>query len=78
LVGFATSNSNPGAGADIVMESIALIDPGLPVLNEALSPGYASYAKAVIAMQRKAAQTAGGQTHQSTGTITAAVISHSR
>jgi ubiquinone/menaquinone biosynthesis C-methylase UbiE len=26
LVGFATSNSNPGAGADIVMESITLID----------------------------------------------------
>jgi hypothetical protein len=25
LVGLATSNSNPGAGADIVMESIALI-----------------------------------------------------
>ncbi|MGH9494319.1 MAG: hypothetical protein ACRD3B_04925, partial [Candidatus Sulfotelmatobacter sp.] len=24
LVGFATSNSNPGAGADIVMESITL------------------------------------------------------
>ena len=27
LVGFATSNFNPGAGADIVMESIALVDP---------------------------------------------------
>jgi hypothetical protein len=28
LVGFATSNSNPGAGADIVMESISLIEAG--------------------------------------------------
>jgi hypothetical protein len=27
LVGFATTNFTPGAGADIVMESIALIDP---------------------------------------------------
>jgi DNA-binding beta-propeller fold protein YncE len=34
LVGFATSNFTPGAGADIVMESISLIDPsGTPLFN---------------------------------------------
>jgi hypothetical protein len=31
LVGFATSNSTPGAGADIVMESITLIDQSIGV-----------------------------------------------
>jgi hypothetical protein len=27
LVGFSTTNSTPGVGADIVMESMTLIDP---------------------------------------------------
>jgi hypothetical protein len=37
LVGFATTNFTPGAGADIVMESISLIELSLgfgPILNE--------------------------------------------
>jgi hypothetical protein len=34
LVGFATSNSNPGAGADIVMESISLVEESISLVEE--------------------------------------------
>jgi hypothetical protein len=39
LVGFATTNFTPGAGADIVMESITLIDRIRASEGETLEPG---------------------------------------